>query len=234
MPRKRTETASSSLPLLDEDDVEEVFRRLVGRDARQKTVPAKVQRDAFRSLVSCMLSAQSPDARTAMASDALFAKAATPEAILALDEDELKALIRPAGLYNMKARNIRALCRHLLGERGGKVPATRDGLMALPGVGRKCADIMLRFVYDQPVIAVDTHVHRICNRLGLARGRTDAQTARHLEARTPRRYLHGGHMALIGYAKRVCRSRHPRCAECCVADLCLAVRADHGPPPAAP
>lgn len=221
-------------PVLNARDVAEVFRRLIRSDRGLEVVPIKVQRDTFRSLVSCMLSAQSPDAQTKLASDALFARATTPSAILALGDEELKALIKPAGLYNMKAKNIRAMCRHLLEHLDGEVPATREGMMALPGVGRKCADIMLRFVYDQPVIAVDTHVHRVCNRLGLARGKTDAQTARHLEARTPQRYLHDGHMALINHGKRVCRARNPNCATCQLADLCLAVRADRGPPPDMP
>jgi endonuclease-3 len=155
-------------------------------------LPVKLQRDPFRSLVACMLSAQSPDARTDRAATALFRLARTPKALLALPEAELIAAIKPAGLYNTKARNIRLMCAALLARFGGRVPHTREDLTSLPGVGRKCADIVLRFVFDVPVVAVDTHVHRLCNRLGLARGKTEAQTAASLEPRVPLRHVPAG------------------------------------------
>ena len=115
---------------------------------------------------------------TARASAKLFAVADTPPAILALEEEELAGLIKDCGLYNMKARNIRKLCQALLDRHGGIVPDNRTELEALPGVGRKSTDILLQIVFNKPVVAVDTHVHRVCNRLGLAVGKTEAQTAR--------------------------------------------------------
>jgi len=133
------------------------------------------------------------------------------QVILALDEDRLLAAIRPAGLYNTKARNIRRLCAALIEEHFGAVPTTREGLMRLPGVGRKCADIVLRFTYGQPVCPVDTHVHRVANRLGLAYGKTEAQTARALEPRIPDWARMDSHIRLIRFGRRVCRAPRPRC-----------------------
>jgi endonuclease-3 len=167
-----------------------------------------------------MLSAQSRDAMTARATASLFAVAATPEDILALPEEELRLLIKDAGLYNMKARNIRAMCRALLDRHAGEVPRSRAELMALPGVGRKCADIMLRFVFDEVAVPVDTHVFRVSRRLGLAQGNTEAQVARALETRIPERWQRGAHIWLLELGKRICRSRVPRCAVCPAADLC--------------
>lgn len=184
---------------------------------------AKGGRDPFRSVVSCMLSAQSLDRNTEAASMALFALADTPEGILALGDEAITTAIRPAGLYNVKARNLRAMCRALLDDHGGVVPATREGLMSLPGVGRKCADIVLHFTFGQDTVAVDTHVHRVCNRTGLAAGKTEAQTAASLEARLPDGFLRDGHLLLLNHGKRTCRARAPRCDACVLADLCEAV-----------
>ena len=167
-----------------------------------------------------MLSAQSLDRNTAAAARALFALATTPEAMLELDDRDIAAAIQPCGLYNMKTRNIRAFCEALLAEHGGTVPDTREGLLSLPGIGRKCADIVLSFTFGQDVIAVDTHVHRVCNRIGLTDARTAERTAEQLEARSPAWALRDGHFWLIQFGKRVCRARAPDCAECPVSDLC--------------
>ena len=208
--------------MLCEDQVEEVYRRLSrvmpGRTRGAKG--PKGQPDAFRSCVSCMLSAQSLDRNTAAAARNLFALARTPAAMLALDEGEIAAAIKPCGLYNMKARNIRAFCAALLEWHCGRVPDTREELMALPGIGRKCADIVLSFTFGQDVIAVDTHVHRVCNRIGLTSAKAADRTAQQLEARSPPWALHDGHFWLIQFGKRVCRARSPRCDTCPVADLC--------------
>ena len=125
------------------------------------------------------------------------------------------------------------MCRALLDDHGGTVPTTREGLMSLPGVGRKCADIVLHFTFGTDTIAVDTHVHRVCNRTGLAQGKTEAQTAASLEARIPDGFLGDGHLLLLNHGKRTCRSRAPRCDECVLADLCEAL-ADLSRLPAAP
>lgn len=208
---------------LDAAEVDAVFRRIAeampGRVRGAKG--PKGQPDAFRGCISCMLSAQSRDANTALASKALFRLARSPRGLLKLDEAAIAQAIRPCGLYNMKARNIHKFCRALLEEHGGVVPDTRDGLMSLPGIGRKCADIVLQFHFEQDTIAVDTHVHRVCNRTGLARGATADQTARALEARAPDWALAEGHFWLIQFGKRVCTSRAPKCTTCPVAPLCV-------------
>ena len=208
--------------MLTREEVEEVYRRLAaampGRTRGAKG--PKGQPDAFRSCISCMLSAQSLDRNTAKACRALFALATTPEEMLALDDAEIAAAIRPCGLYNMKTRNIRAFCSALLERHGGVVPDTREGLLALPGIGRKCADIVLSFTFGKDVIAVDTHVHRVCNRIGLTEAKTADRTAQQLEDRSPAWALHDGHFWLIQFGKRVCTARAPRCGQCPVSDLC--------------
>jgi endonuclease-3 len=207
---------------LDADEVEQAFRRLA--DAMPGRVRGakgpKGQPDAFRGCISCMLSAQSRDANTAAATKALFRLARTPRGMLKLDDEAIAAAIKPCGLYNMKTRNIRKFCTALLERFDGEVPRTREGLMSLPGIGRKCADIVLQFVFDEDTIAVDTHVHRVCNRTGLARGRTAEQTAAALEARSPQWVRREGHFWLIQFGKRVCVSRAPKCEDCVLASLC--------------
>lgn len=215
--------------MLDADQVEEVFRRLsVAMPARTRGAKGpKGQPDAFRSCIACMLSAQSLDRNTAAASKALFRLARTPRTMLALDDAVIAAAIRPAGLYNMKARNIRAFCTALLERHGGVVPDTREGLMALPGIGRKCADIVLQFTFGTDTIAVDTHVHRVCNRIGLTAAKTAERTAEQLEERAPPWAFHEGHFWLIQLGKHVCHARAPQCPRCPVSDLCeFAKRSD--------
>ncbi len=213
--------------MLNERQVEEVYRRLAeAMPGRTKGAKGpKGQPDAFRSCVSCMLSAQSLDRNTAAATKALFALATTPEAMLALDEAAIAAAIKPCGLYNTKTRNIRRFCTVLIEEHGGTVPDTREGLMRLPGIGRKCADIVLSFTFGQDVIAVDTHVHRVCNRLGLTRAKTAEKTAQQLEQRSPDWAKADGHFWLIQLGKRVCRARVPECPICPVSELCETYRA---------
>jgi endonuclease-3 len=208
----------------------EAFRRLEtrmpGRTATAKG--PKDQPDPFRSVVACMLSAQSRDANTALATERLFAQADTPDALLDLGEAAIAAAIKPCGLYNMKAKNIVRLCRDLVDRLDRKVPETRDGLMALPGVGRKCADIVLSFTFGQDVIAVDTHVFRVANRLGLTEARTADETARQLEQDAPDFARRDGHFWLIQFGKAVCTARRPQCEGCFLADLCRWFAATRG------
>lgn len=208
--------------MLAAEQVDEVMRRLAaampGRTHGAKG--PKGQPDAFRSAVACILSAQSLDRNTAAATTALFRLARSPRGILALDEATIAAAIRPCGLYNTKARNIRAFCAALIERHGGKVPNDRAALLALPGIGRKCADIIQSFVFGEAVIAVDTHVHRVCNRIGLTAAKTADQTAAQLEARVPDWARADGHFWLIQFGKKVCRARAPRCVHCPVSDLC--------------
>lgn len=209
--------------MLSQKDIETVFERLrdamPGRTAKAKG--PKGQSDAFRSCISCMLSAQSLDRNTAKAARALFALASTPQEMLELDDRDIAAAIKPCGLYNVKTRNIRKCCEALLAEHGGVVPSTRDGLLSLPGIGRKCADIVMSFTFGADVIAVDTHVHRVCNRIGLTNAKLADATASQLEARAPSWALHDGHFWLIQFGKKVCTSRAPKCDSCPVSDLCL-------------
>jgi endonuclease-3 len=213
--------------LLDPDQIDRLFAILAAAAPEEnrpapadRAIDAKLGEDAFGSLVGVMLSAQSRDAMTALAKRQLLARAATPAAILALDETEIAHLIKPCGLYNMKARNLQRMCAALLERHGGVVPETRAELMALPGVGRKCADIMGRFVYGRPEIPVDTHVFRVARRIGLAQGKTEAQLAADLDDRVPDRWRWGAHMWLLNHGKRCWRARQPACTICPIAGLC--------------
>lgn len=209
--------------LLNPSEVDAVYRQIAevmpGRTPNAKG--PKGQPDAFRSCISCMLSAQSKDANTAAATRNLFALAKTPQAILILEDEVIATAIKPAGLYNVKTRNIRKFCHALLENHKGVVPNTREGLLSLPGIGRKCADIVMSFTFGADVIAVDTHVHRVCNRIGLAQGKTEEQTAKSLEARTPKWALRDGHFWLLQFGKEICNARTPKCEACPVNDLCL-------------
>ncbi|TCD06495.1 endonuclease III [Erythrobacteraceae bacterium CFH 75059] len=233
----RSGTVRRNLPaLLLPDKVEEVMRRLAAHHpgrVRGAKGP-KEQPDAFRSAVSCMLSAQSLDRNTGAATRNLFALARTPAAMLRLSEAQIAQAIRPCGLYNTKARHVRAFCAALLEQHGGVVPDSREALMALPGIGRKCADIVLSFAFGQPVIAVDTHVHRVANRIGLAAASTAEGTARQLEERVPAWAQADGHFWLIQHGKRLCTARRPRCVACPVADLCLSAAVFHAAPASPP
>lgn len=180
----------------------------------------KGQPDAYRSCISCMLSAQSLDSNTAKAARALFALASEPAEMLALDDALIAEAIKPCGLYNNKTRNIRKFNEALLAEHGGVVPDTREGLLSLPGIGRKCADIVMSFTFGNDVIAVDTHVHRVCNRIGLTAAKTADKTAEQLEARSPPWALADGHFWLIQFGKKICTARAPKCDQCVVSDLC--------------
>ena len=211
--------------MLDDAEVATLLARLKGHLHGVRAPAVKRGKDPFRAVVSCMLSAQSLDRNTALAAKALFALADTPGGILALPDEAIAAAIRPCGLYNVKTRNLRKMCRVLVDELDGHVPTTREGLMALPGVGRKCADIVLHFTFGEAVVAVDTHVHRVCNRTGLAEGRTEARTAESLEARLPDGWRMVGHRLLLAFGKKVCRARRPACERCPVPDLCEAFRA---------
>ncbi|GAB4199453.1 MAG: endonuclease III [Wenzhouxiangellaceae bacterium] len=208
--------------MLSPPQVEAVFKTLARWLPLDQPRPAHIKedKDLFRALVACLLSAQSRDENTAQAKNALFAMADTPAAILKLSDEQIVAAIKPAGLYNMKARNLRRLCAAVLELADGRIPRDRAGLMRLPGIGRKCADIVLRFSLQQPVIAVDTHIHRLCNRTGLAEGKTEAQTAKSLESRTPGWALQHGHIRLLEFGKQICRSRRPRCEECPLTECC--------------
>ena len=201
--------------------ITEVYRRFHARNPTPNNPPReKIYNSAFKSLVGVTLSAQTRDERTAEACRNLFAVARTPQQILALDLEQLKTLIRPAGMYNNKARNLKLMSQQLIDRHGGRVPKERKQLMDLAGVGRKSTDIMMRFVFNEPAIAVDTHVHRIANRLGIASAKIESKTAEILERETPDEYRWGAHEWLIAQGKYVCRARRPECDRCMFTDIC--------------
>ena len=181
---------------------------------------AKIHSQAYTSLIGVMLSAQSQDARTAVACRQLFALARTPEDMIQLTQAKIIQAIRPAGLFNAKSKNILATSRMLLEKFNGRVPQTQEELMTLPGVGRKSSDIIMRFVWGQPHIAVDTHVFRLLWRLGWVDNLDEGKASITVNATTPAQYKYGAHMYLITHAKQVCRSRTPMCDTCVIRDYC--------------
>lgn len=178
------------------------------------------ERDPFRLLVACIISLRTKDAVTAAASARLFAVAATPAALAALPEECIAQLIYPAGFYRTKARQLRALAGRLLAEHGGAVPAERAALLALPGVGRKTANLVLGLGFAIPAICVDTHVHRIANRLGLV-ATTDPEDTEHaLEELLPRRLWIDINDLLVTFGQHICHPTSPRCSACPVVQRC--------------
>ena len=174
----------------------------------------------FTLLVAVVLSAQATDAGVNKATGPLFKVADTPQKMLALGEERLRHYIRTIGLFNTKAKNVIALCRILVEQHGGKVPAEREALEALPGVGRKTANVVLNVAFRQPTLAVDTHIFRLCNRSGLAPGADPRKVEDRLEAVVPEnRKLHAHHW-LILHGRHVCKARKPDCPHCVVSDLC--------------
>ena len=174
----------------------------------------------FTLLVAVVLSAQATDIGVNKATPALFAVADTPAKMLALGEERLIEFIRAIGLFRTKAKNLMALSRTLVERYGGEVPRDRAALEALPGVGRKTANVVLNVAFGEPTIAVDTHIFRVANRTGLAPGKTPLTVEAALEAITPAEYKRYAHHWLILHGRYVCKARKPECPECVVADLC--------------
>ena len=195
-----------------------IFRRLQKANPRPKT--ELVYRSTFQLLVTVILSAQATDVSVNKATKPLFKVANTPEGLLKLGEAGLKKYIRTIGLYNTKAKNILRTCRILLDEYGGEVPADRKALEALPGVGRKTANIVMNIAFGVPTIAVDTHVFRVCNRTGLAPGKTPRAVEDRLVACTPEAFKLDAHHWLILHGRHVCKARKPDCPKCVIAAYC--------------
>ena len=185
-----------------------------------KKPAAKIHKEAYTSLIGVMLSAQSQDKRTAIACKQLFALADTPEKMIKLSQEQIIEAIRPAGLHNAKSKNILATSYKLLMEYDGKVPQTQKELMDLPGVGRKSSDIMMRFVWGAPNIAVDTHVFRLLWRLGWTNTLDEGKSAVIVNDTTPDKYKYAAHMQLITHAKKICKSKSPRCDICVIERAC--------------
>lgn len=196
----------------------EFFRRLA--EANPHPTTELEYRTPYQLLVAVVLSAQATDKSVNLATRKLFAAAPTPEAMIALGEEGVAEYIKTIGLFRTKAKNTVALSRQLLERHGGTVPHDRAALEALPGVGRKTANVVLNTVFGDPVIAVDTHIFRLANRTGLAPGKDVLAVEQALMRRIPKNYLKDAHHWLILHGRYVCTARKPDCAACIVRDLC--------------
>ncbi|PYM92859.1 MAG: endonuclease III [Candidatus Rokuibacteriota bacterium] len=204
-----------------------VIRRL--RRSRPRWNPTALaivadrDRDPFRVLIACILSLRTQDTTTGPAADRLFAQAATPETMLKVPARRIARLIYPVGFYRTKATVILGICRDLLERFGGRVPETIDELLTLNGVGRKTANLVVTMGHNKPGICVDTHVHRISNRLGYVKTRNPEETEMALRAKLPRRYWIGYNDLLVSFGQNVCAPISPRCSVCPVTTLCRKV-----------
>lgn len=174
----------------------------------------------FELLVAVILSAQATDISVNKATDKLYPVASTPEAILALGVNGLKPYIKTIGLFNNKAENIIKTCRILIDEHNSEVPTTREGLEKLPGVGRKTANVILNTAFGEPTIAVDTHIFRVSNRTGIAKGKTPLEVEKRLVRMTPDEFKKDAHHWLILHGRYVCKARKPLCGECAIVEWC--------------
>ena len=196
----------------------EIFRRLAIAIPKPET--ELVHHSTFELLIAVILSAQATDKGVNLATARLFPVANTPQAILALGLDGLESYIRTIGLYRSKARNILATCERLVSLHDGQVPDTREALEKLPGVGRKTANVILNTAFGQPTIAVDTHIFRLGNRIGLAPGKTPLAVEQRLMKTVPAEYLQDAHHLLILHGRYTCIARKPKCDGCVIVDLC--------------
>jgi endonuclease-3 len=196
----------------------EFYRRLADRTPNPVTELESVNH--YTLLVAVVLSAQATDAGVNLATRGLFAVADTPAKMVALGEERLKQHIKTIGLFNTKAKNVIALSRALIADHEGEVPADRDALQALPGVGRKTANVVMNCAFGAETFAVDTHVFRVSNRTGLAPGKDVLEVERVLDAATPPPYRRDAHHLLILHGRYVCKARKPECWRCVAADLC--------------
>ena len=196
----------------------EIFRRL--REHNPNPTTELNYRNEFELLIAVILSAQATDVGVNKATKKLFEDAPTPQAMLKLGVDGLKQYIKTIGLYNSKAENIIKTCRILVEKYNGQVPRTREELEALPGVGRKTANVVLNTAFGEPTIAVDTHIFRVCNRTGIARGKNPLEVEKRLERVVPDEFKKDAHHWLILHGRYTCVARKPRCGSCIIEDLC--------------
>jgi len=195
-----------------------IFQRLKKNNPHPTT--ELIYQNGFELLISVILSAQATDISVNKATTILFSKANTPEKILALGEKGLKSIIKSIGLFNTKAKNILKTCQLLIDKFKQQVPNNRRDLESLPGVGRKTANVILNTLFNEPTIAVDTHIFRVSNRLGLAQEKTPEKTEKKLITIIPKVYLKDAHHWLVLHGRYVCLARKPKCPECILRDLC--------------
>ncbi len=215
-PRKRT--SGRKRAKADPHRVAEIFRRLAAANPAPKGELEYA--NPFTLLVAVVLSAQATDAGVNKATRSLFKVAKTPQKMLALGEEGVQEHIKTIGLYRNKAKNVIGLSKALIAEHGGEVPQRREALEALPGVGRKTANVVLNIAFGEPTLAVDTHVFRVAHRLDLAYGKTPLEVEMGLLKVIPERYLHHAHHWLILHGRYICQARKPKCDTCVVCDLC--------------
>jgi endonuclease III len=196
----------------------EIFRRL--REANPTPTTELEYANPFQLLIAVMLSAQATDVSVNKATRRLFPQAGAPQAFLALGEEKLKGYISAIGLYNAKAKNVIATCGLLIARHHGEVPRSREALEALPGVGRKTANVVLNTAFGEATIAVDTHIFRVANRTGLANGKTVRAVEDRLEKVVPLEFKRDAHHWLILHGRYVCKARKPDCPQCIIRDLC--------------
>jgi endonuclease-3 len=213
-----TKAAHGELPQWSTAEIDEAFRRFAAANPTPRGELEHI--DPFTLLVAVVLSAQATDAGVNKATPALFKLADTPEKMIKLGEARVRGLIKTIGLYRTKAKNLIALSRQLVAGHGGKVPHDRAALEALPGVGRKTANVVLNVAFGEPTIAVDTHIFRVGNRTGLAVGKTPLDVEMKLMEVVPERYRLHAHHWLILHGRYVCVARRPHCEKCLIADLC--------------
>ena len=206
------------MTLLTEREICTVFDRFKKQNPDPKS---ELQwKNAYTLLLSVVLSAQATDKSVNAATEALYKIADTPEKIIALGQKKLETYIKSIGLYHTKAAHIIALSKILISDFNGKVPSTREELMKLPGVGRKTANVVLNVVFDKPTMPVDTHLLRICPKIGLAEGTTPLAVEESLVSRVPKRYMRHAHHWLILHGRYVCTARNPKCDTCLINDIC--------------
>ncbi len=203
---------------LKPDVIEEMFRRLSDADPAPTSELDYV--NAYTLLVAVVLSAQATDAGVNKATKPLFAIADTPEKMVALGEDKVRDCVKTIGLFRNKAKNVIGLSTALIEHHGSQVPQSREALEALPGVGRKTANVVLNVAFGEPTMAVDTHIFRISNRTGLAPGKNPLEVEQGLVANIPGKYMRHAHHWLILHGRYVCKARKPECERCLIADLC--------------
>lgn len=195
-----------------------IFERL--KRANPKPTTELVYGNPFELLIAVLLSAQATDVSVNKATTTLFAEASTPADMLKLGERKIKGHIKHIGLFNTKAKHIVQSCRLLIKEHGGAVPNTREALVRLPGVGRKTANVILNTAFNQPVMAVDTHIFRLSNRIPLAKGKTVLAVEQGLMQTVPKPFLRDAHHWLILHGRYICTARKPKCPDCILLDLC--------------
>jgi len=220
-PRKRVaadKKAAGAMPQWTPAEIAEAFRRFQAVMPEPKGELKHV--NPFTLLVAVVLSAQATDAGVNKATPALFAAADTPQKMAALGEERVRELVKTIGLFRTKAKNVVALSKKLVEEHAGEVPRTREALEALPGVGRKTANVVLNIAFGEPTIAVDTHIFRVGNRTGMATGKTPFEVEMKLNEVVPPKYRLHAHHWLILHGRYVCVARRPLCERCVIADLC--------------